>query len=100
MTLRAVAAEQAKPMQKTMEVIKQLLDYCATQEDAIISYRVSKIILVVHLDVGYCNKKKSRSQAGRHFPLSDDNENPRNNGAILTTATIIKAVMSSVAEAE
>jgi hypothetical protein len=32
--------------------------------------------------------------------LSVDNENPRNNGAILTTATIIKAVMSLAAEAE
>ena len=29
-SLSAVATEQAKPTQKTMEVIKQLLDYCAT----------------------------------------------------------------------
>ena len=28
--LSAVATEQAKPAQKMMEVIKQLLDYCAT----------------------------------------------------------------------
>ena len=59
--LSAVATEQAKPMQKMMEVIKQLLDYCATQEDAIISYRASQMILAVHSDAGYCNEKKSRS---------------------------------------
>jgi hypothetical protein len=34
------------------------------------------------------------------FFLSNDNEFPPNNGAILTIATIIKAVMLSVAEAE
>ena len=34
------------------------------------------------------------------FFLSDNDDNPRNNGAILTLATIIKAVMSSAAEAE
>ena len=99
--LSAVATEQAKPTQKTMEVIKQMLDYCATQEDAIISYKASKMILAVHSDAGYCNEKKSRSRAGGHFFLTDDDdENPRNNGAILTIATIIKSVMASAAEAE
>ena len=44
--------------------------------------------------------RKSRSRAGGHFFLSNDDDNPRNNGAILTIATIIKAVMSSAAEAE
>ena len=71
-----------------------------TQEDAIISYRARKMILAVHSDVGYCNKKKLRSQAGGHFFLTNDDENPRNNDAILTIETIIKAVMSSAAEAE
>ena len=56
-SLSAVATKQAKPTQKTMEVTKQLLDYCATQEDAIISYRVSKMILAVHSDAVYCNEK-------------------------------------------
>jgi hypothetical protein len=45
-------------------------------------------------------QEKSRSQAGGHFFLSDDDENPCNNGAILTIATIIKAVMSLAAKAE
>jgi hypothetical protein len=99
-SLSAVAREQAKPTQKTMEVIKQLLDYCAMQEEAIISYRASKMILAVHSDAGYCNKKKSRSRAGGHYFLSNNDNNPRNNGAILTITTIIKTVMSSAAEAK
>jgi hypothetical protein len=99
-SLSAIATEQAKPTQKTMEVIKQLLDYCATQEDAIITYRKSKMILQVHSDAGYCNEKKSRSRAGGHFFFSNGDDDSPNNGAILTIASIIKAVMSSAAEAE
>jgi len=83
-----------------MTIIKQLLDYCATQEEAVILYKASKMILAVHSDAGYCNEKKSRSRAGGHFFLSNDDEFPPNNGAILSIATIIKAVMSSAAEAE
>jgi hypothetical protein len=98
--LSVIATKQAKPMEKTMEVIKQLLDYCATQEEAIILYKTSKMILAIHSDTGYCNEKKSRSQVGGLFFLSNNNENPPNNGAILTTATIIKGVMTLAAEAE
>jgi hypothetical protein len=58
------------------------------------------MILVVHSDAGYCNKKKSRSRARGHFFLSNKDGFPPNNGAIFTTATIIKAVMASAAEAE
>ena len=83
-----------------METIKQLLDYCATQEEAIITYNASNMILAVHSDAGYCNKKNTHSRAGGHFFLSNDEQFPPNNGAILTQASIIKAVMSSAAEAE
>ncbi len=98
--LSSIATKQAKPMQKTMETIKQLLDYCSTQEEAIITYNASKMILAIHSDAGYCNKKNARSQAGGNFFLSNDETFPPNNGAILTHATIIKAVMSSAAKAK
>ena len=83
-----------------METVKQLLDYCAMQEEAIITYNASKMILAVHSDAGYCNEKNARSRAGGHFFLSNDERFPPNNGAILTQESIIKAVMSSAAEAE
>jgi hypothetical protein len=65
-----------------------------------VTYHASNMILAVHSDAGYCNETNLRSQAGGHFFLSDDVDNPPNNGAILTVVTIIKAVMSSAAEAE
>jgi hypothetical protein len=46
------------------------------------------------------NESKSQSRAGGHFFLSNDSQNPPNNGAVLTIAQIIDAVMSSAAEAE
>ena len=73
-----------------MERVKQLLDYFASQEEAIITYNSSKMILAVHNDAGYANEKKARSHAGGHFCLSSNKPDPPNNGAILTNATIIK----------
>ena len=98
--LNAIATQQASPTQKTMERIKQLLDYCASQEEAVITYHASDMILAIHSDAGYLNEIKSPSRTGGHFFLSSDVQNPPNNGVILTIAQIIDAVMSSAAEAE
>ncbi len=100
LTLSAIGTKQATPTQATMETIKQLLNYCTTQEEEIIMYSASKMILCIHSNAGYCNEKNTRSRAGGHFFLSNNDQLPPNNGAIMTNATIIKAVMSSVAEAE
>jgi hypothetical protein len=98
--LSAIATKQAPPTEKTKETITQLLDYCASQEEAIITYSASKMILAVHSNAGFCNKKKSQSQVRGHFFMTNDAEHPPNNGAILTIATIIKVVMTSAAKAE
>jgi hypothetical protein len=99
-TLNAIATQQAVPTESTMEEIKQLLDYCASQEEAIVAYHALDMILAVHSDAGYLNKSKLRSQAGGHFYLSSDVPYPPNNGAFLNIAKVIDAVVSSAAEAE
>jgi hypothetical protein len=99
--LNAIATQQASPTEKTMERVRQLLDYAASQEEAVLTYHASDMILAVHSDAGYLNESKARSRAGGHFFLSQNNvQYPPNNGAILTIAQIIDAVMSSAAEAE
>jgi hypothetical protein len=95
-----MATKQAKPTEATKKNVTQLLDYCATQEEAIISYNASKMILAVRSDAGYCNEKKTCSRVGGHFFLSIDKPLPPNNGAIFTNTTIIKAAMSSAAKVE
>jgi hypothetical protein len=93
-TLNTIATQQAAPTESTMEDIKQLLDYCASQEEAIVTYHASDMILAVHSDAGYLNEHKSQ------FYLSSDVPYPPNNGAILNIAKVINAIVSSAAEAE
>ncbi len=51
--LSAIATDQAQPTERAKEILTQLLDYCTTQEEAIITYSASKMILAVHSDAGY-----------------------------------------------
>ena len=83
-----------------MEHTKQLLNYLATQEEAVLTYSASKMILAVHSDDGYLNEPKAKSRAGGHFFLSNNTDIPPNNGAVLNIAHIIKHVMSSATESE
>jgi hypothetical protein len=98
--LNAIATQQASPAQKTMDRVKQLLDYCASQEEAILTYHSSDMVLAIYCDAGYLNKSKSWSRAGGHFSLSSDVQFLPNNGAVLNIAQIINAVMSLAAEAK
>jgi len=83
-------------MQQTL----QHLDYLATQEDAVLSYHVSNMVLAAHIDASYLSEPKARSRAGGHFFLSSDTIVPPNNGTVLNIAHIIKNVISSATEAE
>eukprot|EP00804_Cyclotella_cryptica_P026099 CCRYP_013955-RF/>CCRYP_013955-RF protein AED:0.47 eAED:0.47 QI:0/-1/0/1/-1/0/1/0/203 len=83
-----------------MKQTHQLLDYLATQDEAVLTYSASKMILTVHSDASYLSEPKARSRAGGHFFLSDNSSIPPNNGTILNIAHIIKNVMSSATEAE
>jgi len=97
--ISALSAQQAKPMQLTMQHVKQF-DYAATQEPAVTTYRASDMVLAIHSDAGYLNEEGAQSRAGGHHFLSENVDNPLNNGAIYNEASIIKSVMSSAAEAE
>jgi len=89
--LSAIASTKAEPTEETMTRCKQFLDYAATHQDAILTYKASDMVLVVHSDTSYLSK---------HFFLLSDCEDPANNGVVLNLAQLIKAVMSSAAEAE
>jgi hypothetical protein len=77
-----------------------ILNYLATQEDAVLSYHASNMVLAVHSNASYLSEPKARSRAGGHFFLSSDTTIPPNNGAVLNIAHIIKNVMSSATKAE
>ena len=98
--LGSLASQQANPTETTLKRVKQFLDYAASNPDATITYKASDMVLAVHSDASYLSETKARSRAGGHFFCSKDEQYPENNGAILTVSQIIKAVMSSAAEAE
>jgi hypothetical protein len=83
-----------------MEKCLQFLDYAATQDDAILTYKASDMILAIHSDASYLSEPKARSRAGGHMFMAGEDEIPINNGAVLNISQIIKSVMSSAAEAE
>jgi hypothetical protein len=98
--LSSLASQQANPTEKTMELCKQLLDYMAMQEDAILTCHASNMVLAIHSNTSYLSKPKSCSHAGGHMFMAGKDDIPFNNGAVLTILQIIRAVMSFAAEAE
>ena len=98
--LGSIATQHVSPTENTMKKAKHFLDYAASHPDAIIAYQASGMVLAVHSDASYLSESKARSRAGGHFFMSNDDAIPSNNGAILNVSQIIKAVMSSDAEAE
>ena len=56
-----------------MTAVNQLLDYCAIYPDNGITYRARNTVLAAHSDTGFNNKSRSRSRAGAHiFLLEND----------------------------
>ena len=58
------------------------------------------MILCAHADAGFLNETNSRSRAGAHIFLLENDPFPRFNGAIPSIAQIIKFVMASAAKSE
>ena len=100
-TLRKLSHMQAKPTQLTLQIIQNLLDYCATNPNATIRYTPSDMILKIHSDASYLSEPKALSRCGGHFYLGSKPVRVHTpNGAILNSNNVIKTVITSVAEAE
>jgi hypothetical protein len=99
--ISAIASQSSKPTEDMMRQILQLLNYLATQEDAVpLSYHTRDMVLAVHSYASYLSEPKARSRAGGHFFLFSDTTASPYNGAVLNITHIIKNVMSLATEAE
>jgi hypothetical protein len=98
--LSTIAAHQSYATIATEQAVHLLLDYVATYPPDSIVYRSSNMILCAHMDAGFLNETNSRSRAGVHIFLSENDPFPRFNGAVLSIAQIIKFVMASAAQSE
>jgi hypothetical protein len=98
--LGSFATQQANRKHNTMAKIHQFLGYTASHSNAIIMYHAREMVLAGHSNMSYLSESVARSCAGGHFFMSNNSAIPPNNGAVLTIAQIIKAIMLSAAEAE
>jgi hypothetical protein len=98
--LGSIATQQANSTENTMKKLQQFLDYASTHPNVIVTYHTSDIVLAGCSNASCLSKLKACSWAAGHFFMSNITAKPPNNGAILTIAQIIKAVMSLAAEAE
>ncbi len=80
--------------------MQTILDYVASQDKALLTYKASNMVLTIHSDASCLSEPKARSRASGHMFMASNNEIPQNNRAILNISQIIRAVMSSAAEAK
>ena len=104
-TLNKIGAEQASPTTDTINKTNILMDYAATQPDAIVRFHASNMCLHIDIDAAYIVQPKARSCAVGHYYLSNNpspphiRPTPTPNGPILTKCQTIRTVMASAAEA-
>jgi hypothetical protein len=93
-----LSSEQAAAAETTIEILAQLLNYCATNPNATIQYVASDMVLHIHSDTSYLSEPNARSMIGGHLFLSSatNSKNHIYNGPILTISTVYKNVQSSV----
>jgi hypothetical protein len=61
----------------------------ASQEEPILTYKASDMVLAVHSDTSYLSEPKARSRAGGHMFMFANDGIPTNNGAVLNILQII-----------
>ena len=78
------------------------MDYCASYPDAKLTYTSSNMTLLNQSDASYLTASRGHSRAGGFYFLGDKHHSGRfpSNAPIHCEASILKNVMSSVAEAE
>jgi hypothetical protein len=71
-----IATQQANATTATIKAITKLLNYCATQPDAVVCYYSSDMILWIESDASYLSETKARSRAAGYHYLSNKPPNP------------------------
>ena len=83
--LSAIVSAQAEPTEETMAHCKHFLNYASTHQAVILTYTRTNMVLVVHSDASYLPLRYGR---------------PDQQWGCSQPSQLIKAVMSSTAEAE
>jgi hypothetical protein len=101
--LSALASQVSTSTTTTIKAVSHLLDYCITNLESTIRYSASDMQLKIHSDALYLSEPKAKSRIGGYFYLGNKTNSrmkPLSNGPLLCHITVLKHVVSSVAEAE
>ena len=101
--LSTLASQLSTATTATLDDVSHLLDYCSTHPEATIRYHASDMQLKIHSDASYLSEPKAKSRIGGYFYLGNKTNSsapPLTNGPLLCHTTVLKHVVSSVAEAE
>ena len=101
--LSNITADSAKPMEKMLQQVHQLLDYMYSNSNAVIRFHASAMILNVHSDASYLSAIKGRSREGEYYFLGTVPQNNKPiflNGNIHITCETLKLVAASLAVAK
>ena len=88
--LSAIAARQSCATVATEQAVHLLLDYVVTYPLDGIVYRSSDMILCAHADAGFLNETNSRSHAGAHIYLSENDLFPRFASTVQLGGALVK----------
>jgi hypothetical protein len=102
MQVNVLASEQTRAPSETSDTILKFLNYCTANPEATLHYHPSYMIVNIHSDASQLSEREANIISGGFFYMGSntDKTNKLTNGAILIISTVLKNIMSSVAEAE
>jgi hypothetical protein len=103
MPLSTIASRLSTAATTTTAYVSHLLDYCSTKPNATICYYASDMQLKIHNNASYLSKPNAKSCIGGYVFLGNSMHSQctsLSNGPLLCQSTVLKHVVSSVAEAE
>jgi hypothetical protein len=101
--LIVLASQLSTATTTTIKAVSHLLYYCSTHPESTIRCYASDMQLKIHSDASYLSEPKAKSRIGGYFYMggkTDSRMKPLSNGPLLCHTTVLKHVVSSVAEAE
>jgi hypothetical protein len=101
--LSVLASQFTTATSETMHKVDQICNYCCTLTHATIRYNASDMQLKIHSDASYLSEPKAKSRVCVYVFLGNNNANKTpslTNGPLLCISTVLKYVVSSVAESE
>ena len=103
MGLNTIATQQDHAKARTGTFVTNILNFCATYTDAVLTFDASDTILHIHTDASFLLEPKAKSQAGGYFYLSDFPADPTkamHNSPIHVLCQILRNILASASEAE